>query len=115
MVDDLTIDKGKIVRTITALKKQLDEYAPRRVSEPAKRDRIVKMRKELEHKFVDYLETFRDLNTMSRNDPNWTQAYQKAIDRPKVEHFITEWRKLGLLLEPEDPNINNLDKLRKAV
>jgi len=114
ILDDLAMDRGKIVKTITALKKQLDESTPIRVADPIQRDRLARERKDLETKFVPYLETFRDLGVMKRDDMNWHQAYQKALDRRQVEHLITRWRRIGLSLEPEDPQINSLDKLRKA-
>jgi len=54
------------------------------------------------------------MNVVSRTDPNWRSAYQKALKRHEVDHYIRQWRELGLMLEPDDPTINDLDKLRKV-
>ena len=113
-LESITINKDKIKKEIAKLKTQLENYAPKRESDPVKRDKIKKMREELERRFTPYLETFTELNVVRRTDPNWMPAYQKALRRHEVEHLIRKWRELGLMLEPDDPTINDLDRLRKA-
>jgi hypothetical protein len=112
-IDDLIIDKDKIRRQINTLEKQLEDYAPKRVLDGRQRDEIVKRRKALEDKFVPELETWRDIAVIRRDDPHWTSAVRNARNRPRIEPYIAEWKRLGLLLEPSDSDINNLDNLRR--
>lgn len=114
--DDIAIDPDKIRQDIKHLQKQLDEYSPRRVTNAAERDKILNKRRELEHKFKPYLETFRELRIVRRDDPDYMRAVEKARERlsnPAIEGWIREWKRLGLMLDPDNPDINNLDRLRE--
>lgn len=112
-IDDLAIDKDALRRKINILNKQLESHQNQRVTDPAKRNQITKRREELERKFQPYLETYRDLGVVRRDSPDWHPAFKKATERYKIEPFISEWKRLGLMLEPEDRFINDLNRLRK--
>lgn len=112
-IDDICVDKESIKKKIDILTKQLDYHKNQRETDPIKRRELHARRKWLEDKFAPVLETFRDLGVVKRDSPDWHTAYQKAIDRPKYEHYIAEWKRIGIKLEPDDPSINNLDRLRK--
>lgn len=112
-IDDLTVDKEAIRAKIRKLETQLDSHRNQRVTDPNKRSMIVQKRKELENRFRDCLESFRDLGVTRRDSPDWGPAYKKALERHKYDPLIHEWKRLGLMLEPEDPSINDLDKLRR--
>jgi hypothetical protein len=111
-IDDLAIDKEGIRRKIDVLNRQLDAHKNQRVTDNRKRDELYARRKALEDKFGPYLESFRDLGVVRRDDPDWGPAYKKAMKRHEVEHYISEWRRIGIMLEPNDSDINNLDNLR---
>lgn len=112
-IDDIALDKEALRRKITILNRQLDAHKSQKITDPAKRRDIEKRRKFLEEKFQPYLETWRDIGVVRRDSPDWNPAYQKALRRHEVEHYINEWKRLGVMLEPEDPFINSLDNLRK--
>ena len=111
-IDELAIDKESIKKKIAILSRQLDAHKNQKITDPIKRNQIVKRREELERQFKPCLESFRDLGVVRRDSPDWHPAYRKAIERPKYEHLITEWKRLGLMLEPDDRFINDLDHLR---
>jgi hypothetical protein len=112
-IDDICIDKEAIRRKIDVLSRQLESHNSQKVVDGVKRRALESRRKELEDKFVPYLETYRDLAVVKRDSMDWHPAYKKALERPRVEHFIGEWKRIGLMLEPQDPLINSLDRLRK--
>lgn len=112
-IDDIAVDKESLNRKIRNLQAQLEAHRSQRVTDPSKRNAIMKRRAELEDKFKDCIESYRDLGVIRRDDPDWNSAYRKALERPKYEHYISEWKRLGLMLEPEDPFINSLDRFRK--
>jgi len=112
-IDDIAIDKEGIRRKIAVLNRQLEAHKSQKVTDSRKRDELFARRKKLEEKFVPYLETFRDLGVIRRDDPDWNPAYKKAMSRHEVEPYINEWRRIGVMLEPDDSDINNLDNLRK--
>lgn len=111
-IDDLVIDKESIKHKIKILERQLDAHANQRVKDPAKRRQLESRREELERKFKDVLETYRDLGVVRRDSPDWGPALKKALERHKYDHLIREWKRIGLMLEPGDPMINNMDRLR---
>lgn len=111
-IDDICIDKDAIRRKIRVLENQLESHKSQKIADPVKRRELEARRKWLESQFKDCIESYRDLGVIRRDDPNWAPAYKKAIERPKYEHFISEWKRIGLMLEPEDPSINNLDQFR---
>ena len=112
-IDDIAVDKESLNRKIRNLQAQLEAHRSQRVTDPSKRNAIMKRRAELEDKFKDCIESYRDLGVIRRDDPDWNSAYRKALERHKYEHYISEWKRLGLMLEPEDPFINSLDRFRK--
>ena len=112
-IDDIALDKEAMRRKIDILNRQLDAHKNQKVTDQSKRREIEKRRKFLEEKFLPYLETWRDLSVMRRDSPDWNPAYQKALRRHEVEHYISEWKRLGVMLEPDDAFINSLDNLRK--
>lgn len=111
-VQDTFQDHNTIVRKIKDLERQLSE-GTRRVTEPAERRRLEARRKWLEEKFKDYLESHGELGIVSRNDPDFENAVQKALRRREVEHYIQEWKAIGYRLEPDDQFYNDLGRLRK--
>lgn len=112
-IDDIVINKDKIRAEIARLTKQLEDTAPKRVCDDLDRKKLFARRAELERKFKEYLESFQDLNVISRSSPDWGPAFRKAMKRPEVNHLIMEWKRIGLRLEPDDQFINDLDRLRK--
>jgi uncharacterized coiled-coil DUF342 family protein len=115
-LDEISIDRAKIREQIKTLEKQLEEHSPQKVTDPAKRDKIKKRREELEKIFMPYLETRRELHIYDRSDPEFTTAVRKATERlsnTKIEAAIQEWKRLGRLLEPDDPFISDLNYIRK--
>ena len=58
------------------------------------------------------METFTDLRVTSMNDARWLPATEKAKMRPKYEAMIQRWRNCQILLNPDDPDADNLNKLR---
>lgn len=111
-IDDIAVDKDSIRRKIATLERQLEAHRSQKVTDSTQRNKILERRRYLEEKFKPYLESYRDLGVVRRDDPDWQQAYEKALKRPEVNHLINEWRRLGLMLDPEDPFINDLNKLR---
>lgn len=116
-IEGVSIDKNKIREQIKQLEKQLEEYSPQRITDPVQRDKIMRRRKELEKDIIPYLETRKELGIISRDDPDWMTAYKKAEARLRnengIEDKIREWKKLGQMLEPDDPFISDLDTIRK--
>lgn len=105
-------DHNTIVRKIRDLERQLDE-GTKKVTDGPERRRLEARRKWLEEKFIDHLETHKELGIVSRNDPDFENAVQKALKRREVEHYIREWKSIGNRLEPDDPFYNDLGRLRK--
>ena len=112
-IDDIAVDKESLRRKIGILSRQLEAHKGQRVTDSAKRDKLYARRKELEEKFRDCIESWQDLGVIRRDSPDWAPAYKKAIERPRYEPYISEWKRIGLMLEPEDPFINSLDEFRK--
>lgn len=112
--EEVSVDKGRLTADVKRLKQLRDAQTPEQVTDPGKRDKLTARRKQLEEKFVDYLETWQDLGAIKPDSPEYKEALKKAQRRGEVEHYITEWRELGKQLEPNDPEINSLDRLRKA-
>lgn len=112
-IDDISVDKESIRRKIAVLNHQLDSHRNQKVTDSKKRDELFKRRAYLESKFSEYLETWQDLGVIRRDSPDWMPAFRKASRRPEVEHLISEWRRIGLMLEPDDSSFNSLDRLRK--
>jgi len=112
-IDEICVDKESIRRKIAILSHQLETHKSQRETNPAKRRELEARRKTLESKFVDYLETYRDLGVIRRESAEWSPAYKKATKRHEVEPYISEWKRIGLRLEPQDPDINSLERLRK--
>lgn len=111
--EEIQLDKGRLAGEVKRLRELRDSQMPERISDQGKRMRIEQRRRELEHKFTQFLETRQDIDVTRRDSPEYRAAVKKSLMRPRVEHLIAEWRELGKMLEPEDPEINNLDRLRK--
>jgi len=112
-IDDICVDKDAINRKIHMLNRQLEQHKNQRVTDPRKRDQLYARRKELEDKFRECIESWQDLGVIRRDSPDWAPAYKKALERPRYEPYISEWKRIGLMLEPDDQFINSLDKFRK--
>ena len=112
-IDDIAVDKESLRRKIAILSSQLDTHRNQRVTDKAKRDKLYARRKELEEKFRECIESYQDLGVIRRDSPDWAAAYRKAIERPRYEHYISEWKRIGLMLEPEDQFINDLNRFRR--
>lgn len=116
-IDEISIDKDKIRQQIKILEKQLEEYSPKKITNEVERDKIAKRRKQLEEEIVQYLETRNELGIVSRDHPDWIQAVRKATARLNnergIEDKIREWKRLGYLLDPDDPYISDLDSIRR--
>lgn len=111
---ELSIDKEKIRAEMKRLQAILDRDTPERESDAGKRDKIVARRKALEDLFKPYLETHQDIGAIRMDSPEYKAAFNKLMQRPKVEKYIHEWQELGKMLDPDDPTINDLDRLRSA-
>ena len=111
--DEIAMSKDKMLAEKRHLDKVLAEGTPERASE-AERNRFLARRKELEAKFVPLLETYQDIGVVRRDSPEFRAAFEKAQKRHMIEPFIAEWKALGLRLDPQDPTINSLDRLRSA-
>ena len=111
---EVSISKEKILAEKRHIEQVLAQGTPERASNDAERNRILARRKELEAKFVPFLETWQDINVVRRDSPEYRAAFEKAQKRHLIEPYIAEWKELGKRLDPEDPSINSLDKLRSA-
>ncbi len=111
---ELSVDKEKIRKRIASLQAKLDEYEPKVITDPAKRDAIFKRRKEIEEKISPWIETPAELRSQM-NDDHWFDACEKAQKRlsdKQLQHDIDEWKNLGYMLDNKDPYISSLDRLR---
>lgn len=110
--EGVSVNKNRLKARNKQLEKVLEEEGPRRVSDPKERQRLFDRRKELERRFLPFLETWKDIQARP-GDPDYSEAVRKGKARHMVNNDILEWRRCGILLEPEDPTINDLDRLRK--
>ena len=108
------INKDVIRKKIAYLQSVLDERTPVKVTDGAKRDRIERRRAELVHLFGEILETWQDIYARNVQSPEYIKALNKARARPPYEPLIAEWKRLGQMLEPDDPRMTDLYTLRTA-
>lgn len=91
----------------------LKNQSPRDLS-TVEKDTLMKRKNELEAKIKasQCLETFKELHANKRGS-EWTSAMKKANMRPKWEKDIQELKNIRISLEPENPEAQNLDDLRR--
>ena len=107
------INKEAIRKKIAHLQSILDERTPVKVTDGAKRDKIERRRSELVGLFRVILETWQDIYARNVQSPEYIQALKKAKARPPFEPLIAEWKRLGQMLDPDDPGMTDLDTLRE--
>lgn len=109
------IHPSRMSDRIKGINKVLKEGTPPQINS-AERDNLQKRREELESEFEhdQVLETREELTAIKRSNPAYMTAMAKARMRPKYEGKITEWKNIMRTLDPENPEADNLDQLRKA-
>ncbi len=79
------------------------------------RDALYKRARYLKNKFEhdQILETREELHVLKRDDKRWFTATEKAKLRPKYEDDITEYRNIMRTLDPQNPDADSLNVLRR--
>lgn len=92
----------------------LEEGRPPEVNEKQK-DALYARAKYLKEKLLSdqVLETRKELHVLKRDDPAWFSAMEKARMRPKYEADINEYRNIMRTLDPENPDADSLNILRR--
>lgn len=114
--------RRKLSEQAKQIKHTLDTCSPQPIPEKD-RDKFVKEAKRLEEIFKPYLETRAELHVLKRDSPFWNSAMEKAryrsatnpdgsLKHPEIEGAISKWKYIQRRLNPEDPDADNLHKLR---
>lgn len=99
----------------------LKEQSPEPTS-PAERDNIVKKCNELKDQFLPFLQHANELRAYSHRDPIFMSALKKARDWNKPQETLNgrtpeqvceEYRNLKRRLDPENPEADSLEELRR--
>ena len=109
---EFTIDKDKIENGIKHIEKVLHDNSPEKASR-TKIPMLESRAKELESKFKPYLETWKELDIMRRDTPEFRKAVRKGSERSKVEGDLMEWKEIQKQLRPDDQDAPSLDRLRE--
>lgn len=111
----LRVNRRKLSDQAKQIKGVLDRCSPQPIPEK-ERDKYFKEAKRLEEIFKPYLETRAELHALKRDSPHWGSAIEKARirtqERPEIEQAIVKWKYIMRRMNPEDPNADNLHKLR---
>lgn len=110
---EVALNKSAMENKARELRAVLDRETPQKETNESRRNSILARRKQLEELFAPILETYQDIGCIRSDTPEFRAAFNKAVKRPGYEKYIAEWKELGRKLDPEDPDINNLDRLRR--
>ena len=108
------VNRARLNDQMKNVVKVLKEQSPRPLTAKEK-DAVAAEAHRIEEELKDkqVMETFTDLRVTSMNDARWLPASEKAKMRSKYEAKIQRWKSCQILLSPDDPDADNLNKLRR--
>lgn len=120
----INVNRVRLNEQQKQVKRVLDEGRPEPVA-PEERDRLKALADELKEKFTDpeFFQTREEIRCLSRTKPEYFTALEKAQNwsRPQTklkgrtpEQLANAYRNIMRRLEPDNPEADSLDRLRRS-
>ncbi len=111
-----TLKTGTIDKNIAHLKKVLAEGTPERISGEERRNAETK-RRELAERLRDKLLTHKEMDLMPRDGYAYHRAVRKStaqeVGNEQTRSEMQEYRRLSALLDPDNPETQSIEALRR--
>lgn len=111
-------DEREFLREIQKKKKLISDHAPEKVSGP-QANKLYARAKELESKISEYLQPSRQFYMQKPKEGN-SHDFDRAVQHEvkfqtdkRVKAEIMEYRSIMRRLDPSDPTVSNIERLRR--